>query len=271
MSTLRVTLLGCGSSGGVPRADGDWGQCDPKEPKNRRSRCSLLVQRWRDAPTTAAESTTVLIDTAPELREQLAGRVSHIDAILYSHDHADQTHGIDDVRALVLRMRRRIPVYMDAPTRRTMHARFGYCFFGEGAYPAILDDAGILSDLEDLTIDGPGGAITFKPLAQDHGNGVVSLGFRFGPAAYSNDVVAIPEQSFAELGELSLWFVDALRRRPHPTHAHLEMALEWAARLQPARTVLTDMHLDMDYRTLLAELPAGVEPGYDGLVIDLAV
>lgn len=269
MSTLRVTILGCGSSGGVPRADGDWGQCDPEEPKNRRTRCSLLVQRWRGEAGDAKDSTTVLIDTAPEFRQQVAGRISHIDAILYSHDHADQVHGIDDTRALVLRMRKRIPVWMDAPTRKTLLSRFGYCFRGEGAYPAILDDAGELEDQRDVTIEGAGGAITFTPLAQDHGYDVVSLGFRFGPAAYSNDVVALSEQTLGRLGELDLWIVDALRRNPHPTHAHLGLALDWAARLKPKRTALTNMHLDMDYGTLVAELPAGVEPGYDGWSTDL--
>lgn len=271
MSTLRVTILGCGSSGGVPRADGDWGQCDPNEPKNRRTRCSLLVQRWRGAAGAAKDSTTVLIDTAPEFRQQAAGRISHIDAILYSHDHADQVHGIDDTRALALRMRRRIPVWMDGATRRTLLSRFGYCFHGEGAYPPILNDAGELEEGRDVVIEGAGGPLAFTPLAQDHGFGVTSLGFRFGPAAYSNDVVALPELTLSRLGGLDLWIVDALRRNPHPTHAHLGLALDWAARLKPRQTVLTNMHLDMDYRTLIAELPAGVEPGYDGWSADLTV
>lgn len=271
MSTIRVTVLGCGSSGGVPRADGDWGICDPTEPKNRRTRCSLLLQRWEGEAGDVRDSTTVLIDTAPELREQLAGRVSHIDAILYSHDHADQTHGIDDVRAIVLRMRRRIPVWMDEPTRTTMLRRFGYIFQGEGAYPAILDDAGSLLHGQDLVVQGPGGGFPITPLDQDHGNGVVSLGFRFGPAAYSNDVVQIPAKSLERLHGLDLWIVDALRRRPHPTHAHMDQALAWVEMLKPARSVLTDMHLDMDYRTLVDELPHGVEPAYDGWSVDLTV
>ncbi|MET0182632.1 MAG: MBL fold metallo-hydrolase [Caulobacterales bacterium] len=273
MSTLRVTLLGTGSSGGIPRADGDWGQCDPNEPKNRRSRCSLLVQLWKGREAGAPqESTTVIIDTAPEFRDQAAAaRISHLDGILYSHDHADQTHGIDDTRAIVMRMRKRIRVWMDGPTRETMMRRFGYCFVGEGAYPPILEDTGTLEPGAPVVIEGAGGSITFTPLRQDHGNGVVSLGFRFFDVGYSNDVVALPEETMAALGGLKLWIADALRRMPHPTHAHLGRTLEWQAQLKPEQAVLTNMHLDMDYQTLLRELPDGVEPGYDGWALDLTV
>lgn len=268
--SVRVTILGSGSSGGVPRADGAWGACDPNEPKNRRSRCGLLVQHW-DGPVGAPEaSTTVLIDTAPELRDQLiAAKVTHIDAVLYTHDHADQTHGIDDLRAFVLKARKRVRVFMDGPTRATLTTRFDYCFAPKKAYPAILEDAGDLKDQEEVVIEGAGGPIAFLPLAQDHGLGTASLGFRFGEAAYSNDVVAIPESSMARLGGLDLWIVDALRYTAHPTHANLEQALAWAARLKPKRTVLTNMHIDLDYQTLLRELPAGVEPGFDGWAADL--
>lgn len=271
MSTLRVTILGCGSSGGVPRADGDWGVCDPNEPKNRRSRCGLLVQRWEGAAGEPKDSTSVLIDTSPDLREQLyAAKVSHVDAILYTHDHADQTHGIDDIRAIVLRMRKRIPVWMDTPTRASLMRRFGYIFVGEGAYPAILNDAGELHDGADVTIGGAGGAITFTPLAQDHGHGVVSLGFRFDDVGYSNDVVALSQQTLDRLGALDLWIVDALRYKPHPTHASVEQALAWRDQIAPKHTVLTNMHLDLDYARLKAELPDGVEPAFDGMAIDLA-
>jgi phosphoribosyl 1,2-cyclic phosphate phosphodiesterase len=269
--TLRVTLLGSGSSAGVPRIGGDWGACDPREPKNRRTRGGLLVQRWRGPASDPAAATTVLVDTSPDLREQLlAAEVKRIDAVLYSHDHADQTHGIDDLRAFFITHRRRVRVWMDDPTRDTLMRRFGYCFRGEGLYPAVLDDAGSLEPGEPVRIDGPGGPIEALPLAQDHGT-TTSLGFRFGPVAYSNDVVMIADETFSALGGLDLWFVDALRYRPHPTHAHVERALEWVERLKPRHAVLVNMHIDLDYAQLKAELPGGVEPGYDGWRADFAV
>ena len=271
MSTLRITILGCGSSVGVPRADGEWGACDPGEPRNVRSRCGLLVQQWAgDAAGAERDCTSVLIDTSPDLRGQLikAG-VAHVDGVLYSHDHADQTHGIDDLRALVMRTRRRIKIWMDAPTRKTLLRRFGYCFLGEGSYPAILEDSGELHHGQDVTIEGPGGVLRFTPLDQDHGHGTLSLGFRFGPAAYSNDVVLLPERSLERLGGLDLWIVDALRYQQHPTHANLAQALAWIERLKPKRAMLTNMHIDLDYGRVAAETPAHVDPAFDGWSIDL--
>lgn len=267
--TLRLTLLGSGSSAGVPRIGGDWGACDPNEPRNARSRSGLLVQRWAGAPGDPLTATTVLVDTSPDLRSQLlAAKVRHVDGVLYSHDHADQVHGIDDLRAFYITHRKRLPVWMNYETRETLLSRFGYCFQGAGGYPAILDDAGKLEPGASVRVNGPGGPIEALPLLQHHG-GVNSLGFRFGPAAYSNDIVAMPEESFAALGGLKLWIVDALQRKPHVSHAHLDLTLEWIARLRPARAVLTNMHIQLDYQTLRAELPAGVEPGYDGLAVDL--
>ncbi|MBX9746416.1 MAG: MBL fold metallo-hydrolase [Hyphomonadaceae bacterium] len=269
--TLRVTVLGCGSSGGVPRATGDWGVCDPNEPKNRRTRCGLLLQKWSGAVTSPEEATTVLIDTPPDLRLQLAAaKPSHIDAILISHDHADQTHGFDDVRAFFIKQRRQIPTWIDETTRPTFMRRFGYAFMSEGGYPAIVRDAGHMSPLVPVTIDGPGGPLEVLPLEQDHGFSK-SLGFRAGPVAYSNDLVAMPEQSFAALDGLALWIVDALRDKPHPTHAHVGKALEWIERLKPAHALLTNMHIDLDYQALRARLPAGVEPAYDGWVGDYPI
>jgi len=267
VSPRRVTILGCGSSGGVPRADGDWGVCDPAEPRNRRTRCSLLIEQWRETAG-VGEATTVLIDTSPDIREQLlAAEVKRIDAILYSHDHADQTHGIDDVRAIAYRMRRRIPAYMDAFTRRSLETRFRYVFYGEGGYPPILDGTPVLTPLRPVTISGPGGDIEVTPLDQDHGH-IRSLGFRFGFVAYSNDVAEIPHESFVALQGVEIWIADALRRAEHPSHAHLERTLDWIATLGPKRAVLTNMHLDLDYRELCAELPAGVEAAYDGWKVD---
>jgi phosphoribosyl 1,2-cyclic phosphate phosphodiesterase len=267
--TMRLTILGSGSSSGVPRIGNDWGQCDPNEPRNRRLRGSLLVQRWTGAPGAAQDATTLLIDTSPDLRAQLLGaRVSRLDAVLYTHDHADQAHGIDDLRTIALMMRRRVPVHMDEVTASSLTQRFGYCFKGAGGYPAILDDADRLRPGAPLTITGPGGPITALPLDQDHG-GVRSLGFRFGRAGYSNDVVALPPETMARLAGLELWIVDALRRHPHPSHAHLARTLDWIAMLAPRRAVLTNLHIDMDYQTLREELPAGVEPGFDGWTAEL--
>lgn len=269
--TLRITILGSGSSGGVPRVGGDWGACDPKEPKNRRSRGSLLVQRWKRAPGNPDEATTVLVDTSPDLREQLlAARVPRVDAVLFSHDHADQTHGIDDLRPIMLNKRKRVPVYMDEPTRETLMRRFGYCFVSEKGYPAILDDVGTLKDGDTLTIDGPGGPIETRAMEQDHGT-VMSFGFQFGPAAYSNDVVTLSDETLSSLEGVDLWIVDALRYKPHPTHAHVERALEWIARVKPKRAVLTNLHVDIDYAKAMDEMPKGVELAYDGWAADFAV
>jgi phosphoribosyl 1,2-cyclic phosphate phosphodiesterase len=265
---LRVTILGCGSSGGVPRINGDWGACDPREPKNARTRCGLLVQRWQGEERAEAAATNVLIDTSPDLRAQiLRTGIAHVDAAILSHDHADQVHGIDDLRAFALVGRRRIPVWMDARTRETMLMRFSYCFRPTRFYPPILEDAGEVRAPEAVTLEGPGGAIEVLPLEQDHG-GSPSLGFRIGPVAYSNDVVAMPEETFAALDGVETWIVDALRYTPHPTHAHVALALDWIARVRPERAVLTNMHIDLDYQTLRRELPEGVEPAYDGMRID---
>jgi phosphoribosyl 1,2-cyclic phosphate phosphodiesterase len=271
MSMLRVTILGCGSSGGVPRADGEWGACDPSEPKNRRTRCGLLLQKWRGQAGGAEEATTVLIDTAPELRQQLAAAdCARLDAVIISHDHADQTNGFDDIRAFFLRQRAPIPVMMDDATAHTFMRRFGYAFEAGPGYPAIAERTDHLAPLVPVAIDGPGGALEILPILQDHGFSS-SLGFRAGPVGYSNDVVAMPEASFAALAGLELWIVDALRERPHPTHAHVERSLEWIARVQPKRAVLTNMHIDLDYAALKARLPAGVEPAYDGWTAELSL
>lgn len=264
---LRVTILGCGPSGGVPRIGGDWGACDPDNPRNKRSRSSILVERG--APDAPAEArTSVLIDTSPDLRSQLlAAEVGRIDAVLYTHDHADQCHGIDDLRVLALRMRRRVPVYMDARTAKSLHARFGYCFEApEGAlYPPILDAKVELRPGAETVIDGPGGPIAFTPIEQEHGP-VNSLGFRFGAAAYSNDVSALDETALAQLAGVKLWVVDALRYKPHISHAHLALTLDWIEAVKPARALLTNLNVELDYETVNRETPDHVEAAYDGLV-----
>ncbi len=263
MSVLEFTILGSGSSGGVPRADGDWGVCDPQEPRNQRSRCSMLVRRKSGA---AAEAwTSLLVDTSPDLRLQTAAAgLKRLDAILLTHDHADQVHGIDDVRAFFIRQRAQIACYMDAATWGTMSRRFDYIFEGQGGYPAICQPHPLPPLGVGFNVAGPSGDIPVTTFDQDHG-AIRSVGYRFGDVAYSSDLVDLPEEAFSALGGLDVWIVDALRWRPHPTHAHVERTLEWIERLRPRRAILTNLHIDLDYRDLAARLPPGVEPAYDGL------
>lgn len=262
--TLKVTILGCGSSGGVPRIGGqdgrgDWGACDPGEPRNRRRRCSILVERG---------ATQVLVDTTPDMREQLIdARVIRLDAVLISHEHADQCNGIDDLRMIAQNMMRRVDVWGSPETLRVLTDRFSYCFKGAGAYPAVLEAHTITRPFREFAINGAGGPIPVCAFDQDHG-GLISQGFRFGSIAYSPDVFALDEAAFAALEGVECWIVDALRHRPHPTHAHVEKTLGWIERLKPKRAILTNMHIDLDYQTLKRTLPAGVEPAYDGLVIE---
>ena len=264
---LRFTLLGTGSSGGVPRIGNDWGVCDPSEPKNRRRRCSALIEYSDDLAMTS--TTRVLIDTSPDLREQLLlVGVSALDGVLITHDHADQTHGLDDLRALALRSRKRIPVHMDEHTAETLTKKFSYCFEGSNGYPPIIDLQPFLSDYAPRSLQGEGGELSVLPLRQIHGP-IPSLGFRIGNLAYCNDVSDLPDSTLDKLSELDVFVVDALRYTPHPTHAHLERTLEWIEQLKPRRAVLTNLHVDMDYATLLRELPSGVEPGYDGMTIEV--
>jgi phosphoribosyl 1,2-cyclic phosphate phosphodiesterase len=259
--TLAVTILGCGSSGGVPRVGSGWGACDPQNPRNCRRRCSILVEK-----TGPEGTTTVLVDTSPDLRDQLlSADVRRLDAILYTHDHADHTHGIDDVRPLVIAMRRRIPAYMMPETSAILNARFGYCFRsppGSG-YPPIMDERG-LTPGEMTIVEGPGGAIRALPFRVVHGD-IDALGFRFGDLAYVPDVSAIPEDSLQHFRGLDVLILDALRRTPHPTHFSLSEALDLIAEVQPRRAILTNLHTDLDYETLRGELPPNVEPAYDGM------
>ena len=263
MAVLRFTILGCGSSGGVPRIGGHWGDCDPDNPKNRRLRCSLLVERIDDG-----QATRVLIDTSPDLREQLlrAG-VGHIDAVVYTHSHADHVHGIDDLRQLVFNARRRLPVWADGPTQDALIARFGYAFVqpAGSSYPPICDLHPIRGP---FTITGAGGAVPLRPFHVVHGD-IEALGFRIGGLAYLPDVSAIPDPAWQELEALDVWVLDALRRTPHPTHAHLAQSLEWLERARPARGVLTNMHIDLDQAAVDAETPDHICAAYDGMVIEL--
>lgn len=261
MDTLSLRILGCGSSGGVPRVGSGWGACDPREPKNRRRRCSLLVER-----RSASGATTVLVDTSPDLREQLIdAQVSRLDAVLFTHAHADHTHGIDDLRPLVIQMHRRIPVHADAVTRRLLEMRFGYCFEQApgSAYPPILEMNALTEDVP-VAIQGEGGPVEALPLPLEHGN-ESAFGFRFGPAAYLPDVSFVPLASEARLHGLDLLIIDALRDTPHPTHYAVSDALALIERVSPRRAILTNLHTDLDYATLAAKLPPGIVPAYDGL------
>ena len=255
--TLRITILGCGSSGGVPRVGGDWGACDPANPKNRRRRCSLLAERITDAGTTR-----VLVDTGPDMREQLlSANVPRLDGVVYTHPHADHLHGIDDLRGLALADQRRVDIYMDDETMERARHAFGYCFEGARGYPPILDAHRIEAG-KPLTVDGDGGPLTLLPFAQEHGR-IRSLGFRIGDLAYSSDLHDVPEESLGCLEGLSVWIVDALRYRPHPSHFTVEQAVAWIERIGAARGILTNLHQDLDYERLKAELPAHIEPAYN--------
>ncbi|OXE35512.1 MAG: phosphoribosyl 1,2-cyclic phosphodiesterase [Phenylobacterium zucineum] len=267
-TALEFTILGSGSSAGVPRADGDWGACDPTNPKNLRTRCSMMVRRTGGPPE---QQTTILVDTSPDLRLQTAqAGARRLDAVLLTHDHADQTHGIDDIRAFFIRQRARIPCYMDAVTRASMVRRFGYIFEGEGGYPGIAEPRLIPDHGKIWAIDGPSGAIPVVTFDQDHG-GIRSVGYRFENVAYSSDVVGLDEAAFEALADLDVWIVDALRWKPHPTHAHLDLTLEWIERIKPRRAILTNMHIDLDYEDLRSRLNDSIEPAYDGLRFQLPV
>jgi phosphoribosyl 1,2-cyclic phosphate phosphodiesterase len=261
MARLDCTILGCGSSGGVPRIGNHWGECDPDNPKNTRRRCSLLVSR-----STAQGTTRVLIDTSPDLRAQLldAG-VGEIDAVLYTHAHADHVHGLDDLRQVVFNIGKRLPVWADGATQDALLGRFGYAFSQpEGSsYPPILNLHTIKGD---VVINGAGGAITLTPFEVEHGS-IDALGFRIGDLAYLPDVSDIPDATWPTLDGLDCFIIDALRRKPHPTHAHLAKALEWLEKSGARRGVLTNMHIDLDYDDVMGETPEHVIPAHDGLVI----
>lgn len=258
---IRATILGCGSSGGVPRIGGRWGACDPGNPKNRRRRCSLLVERESDEGVTQ-----VLIDTGPDLVSQLLdAEVSTLDAVIYSHAHADHIHGIDDLRQLVYNARRRMPVWADQPTTEALSERFAYIFEApEGShYPPIADLNPIVGP---IIIEGPGGTITFHPFRVQHG-GITALGFRIGGLVYLPDVSEIPEAAWPLIAGADQFIIDALRHDPHPSHASLPQAVEWILRSGCRQGVLTNMHIDMDYDQVMAQTPDHVIPAHDGMVI----
>lgn len=254
---MKLRILGCGTSSGVPRIGNDWGACDPSEPRNRRRRVSILVEH---------EGTRILVDTSPDLREQLLdARVSDIAAVIWTHDHADHCHGIDDLRQLFHARGAPVPGFARQGTLEALQLRFAYAFEGKGDYPPVAE-ALLLADSLDI------GAIRVRTVDQPHG-AITSAGLRFEAGgksiAYATDFNIFTEDMKALYQGVDLWIVDALRRRPHPTHPHLAQTLEWIGIVKPGRAVLTHMDNSMDYMSLAEELPEGVEPGYDGQVIEL--
>ena len=266
MSTTAITILGCGSSGGVPRLGQGWGDCDPTNPRNRRQRCSILIERQG----ADGRKTVVLVDTSPDLRQQLLRTgTDRLDGIVITHSHADHTHGIDDVRPLVIHMGGRIDTFMDAPTSSVVRHAFAYIFETPSGsmYPPLLLDHRIESG-RSFTIDGPGGPVDLMPFEVEHGE-ICALGLRTGDVAYLPDVNRIPDTALPHLKELDVWILDALRYRTHPSHFSVNEALAWIARAAPRSAVLTNLHTDLDYAVLERTLPAGVRPAYDGMIVEV--
>ena len=261
--TLRFTILGCGSSGGVPRLGGHWGNCDPSNPRNRRRRCSMLVER-----ITPDGRTRVLIDTSPDMRQQLldAG-VGQLDGVVWTHAHADHVHGIDDLRMIVINQRRMLDIWADDATWADLSTRFAYAFQTPpgSSYPPILSRHSLSGPVK---VEGAGGPITLHPIRVGHGE-IEALGLRIGGLAYMPDVNVIPPDAQALLSDLDVWVLDALRRTPHPSHLSLSESLAWIDRMKPRRGILTNMHLDLDYATVMAETPETVVPAHDGMTIEL--
>ncbi|MGB3689615.1 MAG: MBL fold metallo-hydrolase [Jannaschia helgolandensis] len=261
--TLRFTILGCGSSGGVPRLGGHWGNCDPSNPRNRRRRCSMLVER-----ITPDGRTRVLVDTSPDMRQQLldAG-VGQLDGVVWTHAHADHVHGIDDLRMIVINQRRMLDIWADDATWADLSTRFAYAFQTPpgSSYPPILSRHSLSGPVK---VEGAGGPITLHPIRVGHGE-IEALGLRIGGLAYMPDVNVIPPEAQALLSDLDVWVLDALRRTPHPSHLSLSESLAWIDRMKPRRGVLTNMHLDLDYATVMAETPETVVPAHDGMTIEL--
>ncbi|QJU60786.1 MBL fold metallo-hydrolase [Sphingomonas sp. AP4-R1] len=247
-------MLGSGTSSGVPRIGNDWGACDPTDPRNRRTRASIAVM---------SATTTILVDSGPDMRIQLlAADIGAIDAVIWTHEHADHTHGIDDLRQLFHARGAPIPGYGNAETLATLKERFGYVFAGRSVYPAsasanLLEPDAMIGDIRIRSVEMPHGEIMTLGLRFEHGGR--SIG-------YATDFHVITPEMDALFAGLDVWIVDALRRKPHLTHPHLAMTLEAIERLKPGRAILTHMDQSMDYATLAAELPTGVEPGHDGLV-----
>ena len=260
-SNFSYTILGCGSSGGVPRLSDGWGLCDPENPKNRRLRCSLLVT----AKSQNGE-TKLLIDTSPDLRQQLLEiRVDDLDGIAFTHAHADHMHGIDDLRMIFFKKREVLPVWADQATSERIKSSFRYLVEQEAGtkYPPILSITEISGRFE---VTGKGGTISVEPIRVRHGD-IDATGFRINNMAYIPDVSEFYKDAWERVKNLDFLIIDSLRRAPHPNHSHLDKTLTWIKKLQPKKAILTNMHNDLDYQKIKAETPEHVSPAYDGLVL----
>ena len=252
---MRVRILGSGTSSGVPRIGNDWGACDPNEPRNRRLRSSILVEH---------EDTRILVDTSPDMREQLlAANVSTLDAVIWTHDHADHCHGIDDLRQVFHSMKRAVPGYARAATLAAIQTRFAYAFAGRDGYPstvaaAVLPDRMTIGSIDVTTVDQPHGSICTAGLRFEAGG--IAIG-------YATDFNIMTPAMTALYQELHVWIVDALRVAPHPTHPDLPTVLTWVEAYRPGVAALVHMDQTMDYGWLRERLPVGIVPGYDGLVL----
>lgn len=270
----RAIILGCGSSGGVPRiggddGQGDWGDCDPSNPKNRRLRCSLYLEQSTTPDFSEEKTTRILVDTTPDMRAQLLhNRIRTLDAVLYTHDHADHTHGLDDLRPVVFNIKRILPVWADKITGKTLMQRFSYAFEQpvNSAYTPILS-LHLLEAGKQIHVHGPGGTINVLPLEVDHGR-IKALGFRFDNLAYIPDVSFISNTVLSQLGKLEYFIIDALQYKPHPTHANLEQALAWIKQVKPAQAILTNMHIDMDHAKLCDKTDTFIHPAFDNMVVN---
>lgn len=257
---LKITILGCGSSGGVPRIGNIWGACDPNNPKNRRRRCSILIER-----ISKNGRTTVLVDSSPDMREQLLDAdIQHLDAVLYTHEHADHVHGLDDLRMLFINNRKRIPTYATGEAKELILQRFAYAFEApeESPYPPILEMCELTPK---LTIQGAGGPLEIKTYPVIHGKSIVQAILVNG-ILYTPDIKAFYEDHPPWLSDLNLWIIDALRDVDHPTHFSLSEALHWIDTAKPSEAILTNLHIDLDYQRLLDETPKNVRPAFDGMV-----
>jgi phosphoribosyl 1,2-cyclic phosphate phosphodiesterase len=263
---LELTLLGTGSSGGVPRIGNDWGKCDSKNSKNRRRRCALLVEKI----DSSQKRTTVLIDAGVDMREQLLSTdVKSLDAVLLTHSHADHIFGLDDLRQMAITLRRSIDVHMDAATSDVLMKSFSYCFHQApgSSYPAFCNEHRI-THKSLVNIEGAGGSIGFKTLLAEHGD-INALGFRIGDAVYLPDIKRISDNASLEVLEnTGILIIDALRRKSHPSHMNMSESLEFIDQIRPKRAILTNMHSDLDYEALRHSLPPDVEPGFDGMKIE---
>lgn len=266
---FTVTILGCASSGGVPRIGNDWGACDPTNPKNQRRRCSILIEASYDG---APGVTRIVVDTGCDFRAQmLDADVGHLDGVIYTHEHADHTHGIDDLRVLALSSGQRVETYMSAATAERVMSAFSYCFASaKGSdYRPILN-ANLIDIDGTFSIDGAGGRVDISTFAQVHGN-ITSLGIKIGSFAYSCDLSELPASSHPALEGVTLWVVDALRYKSHPSHLNLDEAVQLIGEIGVPQAVLTNMHIDLDYDTLCADLPDHIRPAFDGMRIEMSI